>query len=114
MTRTKRKANRMAIVENAGQNDTPDTNDSERRKYSNLGEGSRLARADMMRILRALALVRVDAAGCAVLHLDDAGRAIYVGRLRRVEEALVELERSLAFAARYFDGAATKFEAEGR
>lgn len=104
----------MANEQKAGQNDTPDMSDSEARKYSILGEGARQARADMTRILRALAMVRVDAASCGVLHLDDAGRAIYVGRLRRVEEALVELERSLAFAARYFDGAATKFEAEGR
>lgn len=112
--RTERKANRMTIVKILGPEAAPEPDDSVRRKYATLGEGARQARADMTRILRTLALVRVDAATCGVLNLDDAGRAIYVGRLRRVEEALVELERALAFAARYFDGAAAKFEAEGR
>ena len=104
----------MSHVENHGQNDTPDPTGSEARKYSDLGDGARQAREDMTRIMRAVAMIRVDAATCAVLRLDEQGRAMYVGRLRRVQETLVELERTLAYAARYFDEAAAKFEAEGR
>ena len=103
----------MTTIQKPGQSDTMTLDDSTRRKYAELAEGARAARGDMTRILRALACVRVDASTCAVLHLDDRGRAIYVGRLLRVQESLVELERALAHAARYFDEAATAFEAEG-
>lgn len=103
----------MTTIQKPRQGDTLTPNDSMRRKSAELAEGARVARGDMTRILRALACVRVDASTCTVLHLDERGRAAYVGRLLRVQEALVELERALSSGARYFDEAATAFEAEG-
>ncbi len=103
----------MTTIRKTGQMATLDADDSTRRNSAKLGEGARAARGDMTRILRALMSVRADASTCSVLHLDERGRAVFVGRLLRVQESLVELERALAQAARYFDEAASAFEAEG-